>query len=188
MTCIAAIIDNKGVGHIACDSLGSDLLSKRVFTTPKIFVVGDMLIGFTGSYRIGQLLQYRLQLPTARMGQELDEWLHVDFIDSVREILLQNGAMQVDNSVELADSKFLVVVAGRVFTIQEDLSLLESVDPFEAVGSGEMYARATMNALVQHKVTKPERVLTEAIEAAAKYVPSVGGDIHLLSEGDSEYA
>jgi hypothetical protein len=100
MTCIAAIIDSKGVGHIACDSLGSNQRTKGVFATRKIFVVGDMLIGYTGSYRMGQLLQYRLNLPTARMGQELDEWLHVDFVDAVRELLLSNGAMQVENNIE----------------------------------------------------------------------------------------
>lgn len=182
MTCIAAIVDNKGVGHIACDSLGSNYRTKNVFANPKIFTVGDMLIGYCGSYRQGQLLQYRLVLPPAISGQTLEEWLHIDFVDSVRKVLTGNGVMFIDKNVELNDP-FLVVVAGRIFTVQEDLSLLESVDHFDACGSGEDYARATMNAALSHGISKPERILTEAIEAAAKYVPSVGGEIHILSEG-----
>ena len=132
---------------------------------------------------MGQILQYRLALPVATVGQDLDEYLHVDFIDAVRSVLKENGFLHVENNEEAAGT-FLIVVAGRIFTMQDDLSLLESLDSFEACGSGEDYARATMNALVNYGVDDPGLILTEAIEAATKYVPSVGGDIYMLSEAD----
>lgn len=182
MTCIAAIIDHKGVGHIACDSLGSNPRTKSVYATPKIFTVGDMLLGFTSSYRMGQILQYRLTLPVAVVDQDLDTWMHIDFVDAVRICLRDNGFLKIENNEELGGT-FLIVVAGRIFTMQDDLSLLESLDNFEACGSGEDHARATMNAAVNHGIKNPRRILTEAIEAATKYVPSVGGEIHILSEG-----
>lgn len=182
MTCIAAIIDQKGVGHIACDSVGSNYHTKGVYTNRKIFTVSDMLIGFTGSYRMGQILEHQLALPAATVGQEFESWLYVDFVEEVRKVLKNNGYLHVENNEEVGGT-FLIVVAGRIFTVQEDLSLLESLDSFEACGSGEDYARATMNAAINHGITKPRRILTEAIEAATKYVPSVGGDIHILSEG-----
>jgi ATP-dependent protease HslVU (ClpYQ) peptidase subunit len=181
MTCIAAIVDEKGVGHIACDSVGSNHYTKAAYVTRKIFAVGDMLIGMTGSYRMGQILQYRLALPAATVDQNLETWLHVDFIDAVRNVLKENGYLKVENNEETSGT-FLVVVAGRIFTVQNDLSLLESQDSFEACGSGEDYARATMNCLVGFGVEDPALILTEAIEAATKYVPSVGGEIHMLSE------
>lgn len=183
MTCIAAIIDKDGVGHIACDSLGSNPRTKNTYINQKIFTVGDMLIGFTSSYRMGQILQYRLELPVAAVGQSLEQWLHTDFVDAVRATLTQNGFMHVENNEEAAGT-FLIVVSGRIFTVQDDLSILESVDNFEACGSGEDYARATMNTLVSYGVDDPSVILTEAIEAATKYVPSVGGEIYMLSEAD----
>lgn len=182
MTCIAAFVDNKGVGHIAADSLGSSRYTKGTYVAPKIFAISDMLIGFAGSYRLGQLLQYRLQLPAPAEDQDFDSWLHVDFLDAVRTVLLDNGGIRVQYNEEETTGQFLIVVAGRIFMVQEDLSILESTDRFEAVGSGADYARATMNAALNHRITNPTRVLTEAIEAAAKYVPSVGGEIHMLSE------
>lgn len=183
MTCIAAIVDNKGVGYIACDSLGSNHYTKNTYTNRKIFKVSDMLIGFTGSYRMGQILQYRLNMPAAAVGQTLEEWLHINFLDAVRDVFKENGFLRVtENQEQPADGEFLIVVAGRIFIMQADLSILESEDGFEACGSGEDYARATMNAAVTHGITKPKRILTEAIEAASKYVPSVGGEIHILSE------
>lgn len=182
MTCIAAIIDSDGVGHIACDSVGADDSTKSVYLNRKIFTVSDMLIGWCGSYRMGQILQYRLSLPTATVDQDLDHWLHVDFVDAVRNVLKENGFLRVENNAE-AGGTFLIVVAGRIFTMQGDLSLLESTDHFEACGSGEDYARATMNCLVNSGIEDPAVILTQAIEAATKYVPSAGGDIHMLSEG-----
>lgn len=181
MTCIAAIVDKKGVGHIACDSVASNYATKSVYVTPKIFTVGDMLFGFTDSYRMGQILQHQLDLPPAAMGQSFESWLHVDFVEAVRQVLKSNGYLYVEHNEETAGN-FLIVVSGRIFTMQEDMSLLESQDCFQSVGSGEDYARATMNALLNHGVTNPQRILTEAIEAAIKYVPSVGGEIHMLSE------
>lgn len=183
MTCIAAIVDGNGVGHIACDSLGSDGYTKGVYVNQKIFSLGSMLIGFTGSYRQGQLLQYRLRLPAINVGQPVEDWLHLDFIDAVREVFSTNGVMHIEDNLERA-CPFLAVFGGRIFLIQGDLSILESTDPFQSVGSGEDYARATMNAAINHGVTDPREILAEAIEAAAKYVPSVGGDIYLLSESD----
>jgi ATP-dependent protease HslVU (ClpYQ) peptidase subunit len=182
MTCIAAIIDKNGVGHIACDSLGSNYRSGNIYVNRKIFAVGDMLIGFCGSYRMGQILQYRLTLPVATVDQDLDGWMHVSFVDAVRDAFRDHGGMRIEHNEEEASGVFLVVVGGRIFTVQEDLSLLESKDNFEACGSGEDYARATMNAAINHGLTDPQRILTEAIEAATKYIPSVGGEIHMLSE------
>lgn len=175
------MIDKDGVGHIACDSVGSSYHTKNVYTTPKIFTVGDMLVGFTSSYRMGQILQYQLTLPAATVGQDLDGWLHVGFVDAVRQVLKENGYLHVENNAETSGT-FLIVVAGRIFTVQEDMSLLESQDCFEACGSGEDYARATMHCLVGYGVEDPALILTEAIETATKYVPSVGGEIHMLSE------
>jgi ATP-dependent protease HslVU (ClpYQ) peptidase subunit len=182
MTCIAAIVDKNGVGHIACDSVGSNGFSRSFYSTKKIFSVGNILFGFTGSYRLGQLLQYRLDLPQATVDQNLDQYMNIHFMDSIRSTLKDHGYLHVEDNEESLEGEFLVVFSGRIFTVQSDMSILESMDKFEATGSGEDYARATMNTLVEYGVEDTKLILTEAIETATKYVPSVGGEIHILSE------
>lgn len=184
MTCIAAIVDKKGVGHIACDSVGSNSFTRSFYSTRKIFSVGNVLFGFTGSYRLGQLLQYRLELPQAHVDQNLEQYMNIGFIDSVRSTLKDHGYLHVEDNEESLEGEFLVVFSGRIFTVQSDLSILESMDKFEATGSGEDYARATMHCLTAFGVEDSHLILTEAIETATKYVPSVGGEIHILSEGE----
>lgn len=177
MTCIAAMVDGSGRGHIACDSLGSNHHTKSVYRTPKIFRREEFLIGFTGSYRMGQILQYNLDLPPRKVNQSDEDYLHADFIGAVRGAFSDNG---------FGDSgEFLLVYHGRIYTHQSDHSLLESIDPFETSGSGEDYARAALHTTTALSPDAlPVDHLRHAIETAARYVCSVGGEIHYLEENE----
>ncbi|MEV2222645.1 hypothetical protein AB0E01_22535 [Nocardia vinacea] len=174
MTCIAALIAD-GVGYIAGDSLGSNDSTQSVYRNRKVFRRGDFLIGCAGSYRLTQILQYGLVVPARRSGRSLEDYLYVDFVDAVRAALDDSGLSKVPSGCS-----FLIVAESRIFTFQADLSLLESEDPFEACGSGEDYARATMWTMLNHGIGGPEQILTEAIESASRYVPNVGGPVHHL--------
>lgn len=181
MTCIAAIIDKDGVGHIASDSLGSNGHTQDTYKNQKIFQLGNMLVGYTSSYRMGQLIQYNLSLPSRKVGQSLDQYMYTDFIASVRSLLKEHGYLRIDSNEERIGS-FLIVADGRIWHMQDDLSLLESEDSFDACGSGHDFAQATMHTLTQHKIRMtPSDVLREAIECASKYVSSVGGDVRILT-------
>lgn len=173
MTCIAALVDSKGAAHIASDTLGSNSWTKDCYRAPKIFARDGFLFGYAGSYRMGQVLQYKLHIPPAKVGQDLDTYMHTDFIDSVEQSFK-------DASVDSPRGTFLVVVEQRIFQVQSDLSLLESVDPFDSVGSGEDYARAAMRTMFDLGQTNGKKILTQAIRTAAHYVQSVGGDINYI--------
>jgi ATP-dependent protease HslVU (ClpYQ) peptidase subunit len=173
MTCIVALVDETGEGYIACDSLGSNGTTKNVYRTKKIFRRGGFLFGFTSSYRMGQILQYSLSLPTRKVGQDLTEYLHTDFVLAVRNAFDEGG--------HEGGGEFIFVTEGRIFTMQSNFSILEALDAFESVGSGEDYARATMSTMSAFGLGDPETILTVAIETAANYVSGVGGDIHHLT-------
>lgn len=183
MTCIAAIIDDDGVGHIASDSLGSNGHSKDVYKDQKVFTNGKFLVEYTSSYRMGQLLQYRLSLPKQRIGQTIDEFMYIDFVDAVRSLLKENGYMMINSNREEVGS-FLVVTEGRIWQMQDDLSLLESSDGFDACGSGAHHAQAAMHVLKRHSQLKlaPKEIPTIAIETASRYVATVGGEVRYISE------
>lgn len=59
MTCIVGITDGRTV-TVGGDSAGSDGWHVAVLSDSKVFQVGPYLMGFTTSYRMGQLLRYSL--------------------------------------------------------------------------------------------------------------------------------
>ena len=62
MTCIVGLIDGNRV-WMGGDSAGVSGLDITVRSDPKVFRNGDFLIGFTSSFRMGQLLAFRLRPP-----------------------------------------------------------------------------------------------------------------------------
>lgn len=180
MTCIAGLIDKSGKGHIASDSLGSNGLNKDSYKNRKIFKKGDMLIGYTSSYRMGQLLQYSLVLPKRKVDQSIEEYMYVDFVNAIRELLKINGYAKIESNVEKA-GEFLIIYEGRIFRFQPDLALMESQDNFDTCGSGEDFALASIDALLKHTKLPSKTILHEAIDSASRHIATVGGEIQYLT-------
>ena len=61
MTCVVGLIEDNTI-YLGADSLGSNGHSKSEYRFPKVFQNGDFLIGYTSSFRMGQMLQYELDL------------------------------------------------------------------------------------------------------------------------------
>ena len=62
MTCIVGVVDN-GKVYMGGDSAGVGGLCIETRKQPKVFRNGDFLIGYTDSFRMGQLLQYKMSPP-----------------------------------------------------------------------------------------------------------------------------
>ena len=62
MTCIVAVTDGQTV-VIGGDSAGAAGQELRIRADPKVFLVGSFAIGFTTSFRMGQILRYSAHLP-----------------------------------------------------------------------------------------------------------------------------
>lgn len=185
MTCIAGLIDKNGKGYIASDSVGSNGHNKSVYKNKKIFKKGNLLIGYTTSYRMGQLLEHNLTIPERKVGQLLDNYMYVDFVNAVRALFRDNGYLKVDNNTE-SGGTFLIITEGRIFKMEDDLCLLETSDNFDAVGSGQNFAQATLYILNKYTKLTPEKQLTEAIECASRYIATVGGEVRFLSDVSTE--
>ena len=61
MTCIVGLV-HEGVVYIGGDSAGVGGMSLTVRADEKVFQNGEFLMGFTTSFRMGQLLRYSLKL------------------------------------------------------------------------------------------------------------------------------
>lgn len=181
MTCIVGMIDKSGKGHMASDSLGSNGHNKGTYKNKKIFKKGEMLIGYTSSYRMGQLLEHSLTLPGRKVDQTIENYIYVDFVEAVRKLMKEHGYLKIDSNKE-SIGQFPILTEGRIFLMQDDLSLLEAEDNFDACGSGEDFATATVDILLKHSKLTPKQILTEAVQTASKYIATVGGEVRYLSQ------
>jgi ATP-dependent protease HslVU (ClpYQ) peptidase subunit len=171
MTCIVGIEHEGGV-TIGADSAGSNYAITVSRADSKLFKVGDYLIGFTSSFRMGQLLHYAFT-PTAPNLADLDKHMCTTFIDEIRTCLKTGGYASKHNEVETGGT-FLVGVAGRLFCVEGDYQVGHTFDGYSACGSGEYVALGALHALDQYDLTPRQKCLA-ALQAASTFDPYVGG-------------
>lgn len=176
MTCIAAVTDGKTV-WMGGDSAGScswDIVSRK---DPKVFRNGEMLIGFTTSFRMGQLLAHRFTPPTLREGQDVYAFMVTDFIDAVRQCLKDGGFAKRDSDREEGGT-FLVGFRGRLFEISDDYQVGEAASTYAAVGCGHAYAKGSLFCTDDRS---PSARLYSALSAAQEHSNGVREPFTILS-------
>lgn len=176
MTCIVAKI-HEGKVHMVGDQMGSNGFTHSVFNkASKVFKVGDFLIGYTTSFRMGQILQYSWTPPVRLVTDTNDDlYLYKTVVDSIKKCFDDNSYGQKKN-VEFDGGTFIIGWKGRIFEMQDNLSLLE-YDKFSSVGCGTYHATAAMKTMDMFNIlcNNPEQFLVTAIKVAAD---SVGGVSH----------
>lgn len=142
MTCIVAVKDKNNQVVMGADSAGVGGLSIQNRVDPKIYRVGNALIGFTSSFRMGQLLGYSLVLPERKVSS-IEQYMATDFIDAVRQCLKDGGYASKKEETERGGS-FLVAIEGRIFHVQQDYQVAEKFEPYDAVGCGDDIALGSL--------------------------------------------
>lgn len=138
MTCIVGIVDR---GHVvlAGDSAGVAGLDITVRRDPKVFRVGEFVIGYTSSFRMGQLLRFGVEPPDPIPDVDPFEYMVRAFVPHVREAFKAGGYAKVENGVE-EGGHFLVGLRGRLFQVEGDFQVGEPSLKFDAIGCGQSYA------------------------------------------------
>lgn len=162
MTVIVGLA-RKGRVHIAGDSAGVSGLALTIRADPKVFTTGPYAMGFTSSFRMGQLLRYALKAPTPE-GNDLPRFMVTTFIDSLRTCLKDGGWAQKNSEQEQAGC-FLVGVHGRLFIVDADYQVGEPADGYAAVGCGQDLALGALHATTTQGM-KPKRRIAHALAAA----------------------
>lgn len=171
MTCIVGFVDNKDV-YMGGDSAGNSDYDLIVRSDPKVFINEGFIFGFTGSFRMGQLLQYSFCPPKHHESVDLFEYMVTDFIDAVRECLKAFGFAEKHNEAERGGT-FMVGYKGRLFTIYSDYQVGENSVPYMAIGCGDSYALGALYSMP--KAIKPEKKVQLALEAAEQFSGGVRG-------------
>ena len=167
MTCIVGLVDD-GEVYIGGDSAGVSNSWLSLHADRKVFVNGPYVVGFTSSFRMGQLLRYALK-PPPPPERGLERFMVTTFVDAVRRCLKDGGLAKKENEVESA-GVFLVGVSGRLFAISSDYQVTEEVGAYDAVGSGAVVALGAMYATEGFEPRYRIRLALSAAERFSTYV------------------
>lgn len=177
MTCIIGI-EHKGKVYVGGDSasVANSNLTIDAVTTPKVFVRDGYIMGYTTSWRMGQILHHcgRLPKPPCKPTiEELDAFMVKKFISRVRKIFEKEGFVLDREEIEHGSGAFLVGVHGRLYTVHTDWQCVHQIRGWDAIGCGEQFALGSLYATYACKDWKIETRIREALKAAAYYSAGV---------------
>lgn len=178
MTCVAGIVYENKV-WIGADSAGVANYSLTPRKDPKVFINNNLIIGFTSSFRMGQLLKWSFTPPPVKEGQDIDSYINKDFIDTVRGCFKHGGYAQRHNEQEHG-GVFLVGFKGRLFYVDVDYQIGESLLSYDAIGCGADIALGALHATEQMNLTAEQRI-RKALEAAESFSAGVRAPFNILS-------
>jgi ATP-dependent protease HslVU (ClpYQ) peptidase subunit len=163
MTCIVGIENERGA-WMAGDSAAATGRDIRQTALSKVFTVGQYTIGYTSSFRMGQILQHLVEYPLCDDPSE--GFMVGTFVETVRKALKDFGYSQVNNNQE-SGGDFLVMVWGRLFHISNDFQVNRYRNGFYAVGCGAPYALGAM--FCGHPTLEPRALLRMGLTSAATF-------------------
>lgn len=174
---------------MGADSLGTDGLSleREVRRDDKIFRAGpndEYVIGYSTSYRGGQILRYHVAWPEFPDDIESDEDVLRFFVTSIIPRVQDAIESNWRNRKEDDGIDFIMAVGKNFVRISNDLQVAMLHD-YVSIGSGSPYAMGAMevlyNSLERFHLEGPRNIILRALETAEKHNAGVAGPFVLLS-------
>lgn len=162
MTCIIGYIDKDGV-YIGGDSaaVSQEDLSYNIISDEKVFVKGEFIFGYSASFRMGQLIRYKLRIPAHPKGMDDMQYMATLFIDAAKKCFDENDYMEMMNE---DGSAFMVGYRGKIYIVYSDFHVANPKENFVALGCGEFFAMGAMYASTEKDpVKKMEIALNAAV-------------------------
>jgi hypothetical protein len=170
MSCIVGLVDEENTVWMGGDSAGVSGYDLRIRKDEKVFNIYPFIIGHTSSFRMGQILRYKLS-PSDKLGSMGDyKYMCTLFIDEVRSRLKENGYMKIKDNEE-SGGEFLAGYNGKLYQIDSDFQVGECADGFDAIGCGANYALGSLHS-TEYMTYAKERI-EQALEAAQRFSAGV---------------
>lgn len=188
MTCIAGIV-HEGRVWIGGDSAGVAGMSMMVRSDEKVFCNGDFILGFTDSFRMGDLLRYAFT-PPEQMLSEVDDrqYLCTRWVDALRKCFEGGGYKRMHDNQEYGGC-FLVGYRGHLYQVDRDFQVGEARHGYDAIGCGGAIATGALYAYTdevyygEREEIDPQQAVLIALEAAERHSAGVRGPYTILSGG-----
>lgn len=164
MTCIIGLAHEDKV-YIGGDSMAADGWNQRETKLRKVFHAGQFLIGYTSSFRMGQILQYHLAVRQQYDNETDEQYMVIAFAETVRALLRDKGYARIESNNE-EGGHFVVGYKSEVYHMASDYQINHYADGLVSVGCGSQYALGAMLALSQIEPDPHKRIL-KSLEVSA---------------------
>jgi ATP-dependent protease HslVU (ClpYQ) peptidase subunit len=184
-TCIVGLVHENKV-WMGADSAATNKFSssQTIRKDSKIFIREDSaevkwLFGFTTSYRMGQLIQYVLELPPfdENAAKDPHAFMVKKFIPALQKCFAENGFQQKKDD-QVSGGTFLVGLKGNLFGIADNYQVSMLALSYDAVGCGENFA---LGAMFATEGQDPKQRIETALKAAEEFSSGVRGPFIILS-------
>jgi|SRR5579863_1986395 len=181
MTCVVGLVEG-GVIYMGADSLASEAKGTAIVgrADEKVFINDDVIMGFCGSFRVGQLLRHAFEVPKKPKQHDDDmAYMVIDFIDALRTLQKEKGSMKKEDEEETHPAGILVGYNGNLYAIDEDFDVGRPLENYYAMGAGSQVAFGAMYA-TKDAGLDPKKRITMALEAATQYDAACRGPYTIL--------
>lgn len=179
MTCIVGLASN-GKVWIGGDSAGVRGYEMMVRADEKVFVNGPYVMGFTTSFRMGQILRYA-NLPTTS-SWDVRRFMATEFVASIRKTFAEHGWEAKSHGGEARGGEFLVGYKGQLFRVCSDFQVGCPAHEYDAVGCGMDVALGSMFSTLEKN---QESAIVQALQAAERFSAGVRAPFVVVSGGES---
>lgn len=180
MTGIAGLVHDGRVWMAGDSASVGDSHYLQLVAEPKVFARDQMVFGFTSSFWMGRIIQYRLvipSLPDSPDVEKMDKWMAVDFADAIRSAFREAGYLR-ERECRQEGGVFLVGVAGLLYNFDDDFHASRALPGFTACGSG---VSVILGSLFSTDGRPPEERLLTALSAAENFTTSVRAPFTVVS-------
>lgn len=190
MTCIVAVVMGERM-VMGGDSAGISGYDITIRNDPKVFRVSqkngrDALLGFTSSFRMGQILM-SLVLPEDRSRND-DKSAHLLFlikrvIPRIRKLLRDGGWAKVSNNTETGGN-FLLAYRGSIYEIDSDFQVVAHSNPFASIGAGASFSIGVLDYMHRYldiSTLSPSDIVEHALLITERNCIAVRGPMLLLT-------
>lgn len=181
MTCIIGVLDNDtNEMYIGGDSAASNGYSLNIRKDPKVFIKDNkFIIGFTSSFRMGQLLMSDKFIIREQNDNETNFHYMINaFIPAVQDVFESGGYLKSSDNVK-EGGIFIVGYKNSLYKICSDFQVAETVENYISCGCGEDFALGSLYTSENMNLSTTERI-TKALEAASKYSVGVSGPFNIM--------
>jgi len=183
MTCIVAITAGSRI-VMGSDSGSADLQSreKYVVETPKVFRAGEKeeyLVGFAGSWRLGQVLAYEMRWPEIPKGFDR-EFVVKRLVPDLRDCLRDQPDYKDPRGMGNREWIIIVGAKGKIFGIGYSYDVVSLEREYLAIGGGRLVAYGSLSS-TRDLGLEPEERIHRALTAACELVPGIEPPFRVLS-------
>ena len=138
-------------------------------------------MGFTTSFRMGQLLQYDFSPPAHPENKSDMAYMVTDFVDAVRKSFSSAGYLAKNSSSQESGGSWLIGYNKKLYRVDHDFQIGISALGYQSVGCGCDLALGALYATKDVIEDPKERILT-ALKAAAQFSGGVRSPFTILSQ------